>query len=99
MEIYVLSCPESEPLAKPWSLPVLRGSGGHLVDPASVREGQSHWRTASKALELMLTADTNLFIHSDDPDSPNHVKAREFFTGLESTGEEFVVCKLVLVQL
>lgn len=37
MEIYVMSCPESEPLAKPWSLPVLRGSGGHLVDPASVK--------------------------------------------------------------
>jgi uncharacterized protein len=47
----------------------------------------------------MMTADTNLFIHSADPDSPNHVKARKFFTGLEFTGEEFVVCELVLVEL
>lgn len=37
MEIYVMSCPEAEPTAKPWTLPVLRGSGGHLVDPASVK--------------------------------------------------------------
>lgn len=37
MEIYVMSCPEAEPVAKPWKLPVLRGSGGHLVDPASVK--------------------------------------------------------------
>ncbi len=37
MEIYVMSCPEAEPAAKPWKMPVLRGSGGHLVDPASVK--------------------------------------------------------------
>ncbi len=37
MEIYVMSCPESEPAAKPWIMPVLRGSGGHLVDPATVK--------------------------------------------------------------
>jgi len=47
----------------------------------------------------MLTADTNLFIHAADPDSPHHAKAREFFRGLASQGEEFVVCELVLVEL
>ena len=47
----------------------------------------------------MLTADTNLFIHAADPDSPHHAKAREFFSGLLSLQEEFVVCELVLVEL
>jgi len=47
----------------------------------------------------MLTEDTNLFIHAADPDSPHHAKAREFFRGLASQGEEFVVCELVLVEL
>lgn len=47
----------------------------------------------------MITADTNLFIHSADPDSPNHAKARGFFTELESMEAEFVVCELVLVEL
>lgn len=47
----------------------------------------------------MLTADTNLFIHAADPDSPQHHKAREFFHNLPATGEEFVVCELVLVEL
>lgn len=47
----------------------------------------------------MITADTNLFIHSADPDSPNHAKARKFFAELESIELEFVVCELVLVEL
>ena len=47
----------------------------------------------------MLTADTNLFIHAADPDSPQHHKASEFFHKLVATGEEFVVCELVLVEL
>ncbi len=47
----------------------------------------------------MITADTNLFIHAADPDSPNHAKAREFFSELESLDVEFVVCELVLVEL
>ena len=37
MEIYAMSCPEAEPADKPWSMPVLRGSGGHLIDPATVK--------------------------------------------------------------
>lgn len=37
MEIYVQSCAETESSPKPWTMPVLRGSGGHLTDPASVK--------------------------------------------------------------
>ena len=36
MEIYVQSCPEvTQPVAK-WTMPVLRRSGGHLADPATI---------------------------------------------------------------
>ncbi len=37
MEIYAMSCPEVEPATKPWTMPLLRGSGGHRVDPASIK--------------------------------------------------------------
>ena len=47
----------------------------------------------------MLTADTNLFIHAADPDSPEHAKARAFFSDLQFQPDEFVVCELVLVEL
>ena len=47
----------------------------------------------------MLTADTNLFIHAADPDSPEHAKARAFFSDLQSQPDEFVVCELVLLEL
>lgn len=47
----------------------------------------------------MLTADTNLFIHAADPDSPHHQKARKFFMDFRSLDDEFVVCELVLVEL
>ena len=47
----------------------------------------------------MLTADTNLFLHAADPDSPQHKPARDFFGSLDKTGEEFVICELVLVEL
>jgi hypothetical protein len=35
MEAYVKTIPEAE-IKKGWEMPVLRGSGGHLVDPATV---------------------------------------------------------------
>jgi hypothetical protein len=41
MEIYVQSCAETEALSPPWTMPVLRGSGGHLADPASVKSEAS----------------------------------------------------------
>lgn len=47
----------------------------------------------------MISADTNVFIHSADPDSPHHAKAREFFDSLLLMTEEFVICELVLVEL
>ena len=34
MEAYVRTIPETE-IDKVWEMPVLRGSGGHLMDPAS----------------------------------------------------------------
>ena len=48
-----------------------------------------------------LTADTNLFIHAADPDSPHHAGAREFFADacVERDNHEFVLCELVLVEL
>jgi hypothetical protein len=35
MEVYVQTCPEPAG-ERGWTMPVLRGSGGHLVDPAGV---------------------------------------------------------------
>lgn len=37
MELYAMTCPEVKPSAPPWTMPVLRGSGGHLMDPASAK--------------------------------------------------------------
>ncbi|MDB6071967.1 MAG: hypothetical protein JWL81_3138 [Verrucomicrobiales bacterium] len=37
MEIYVMTCPEVKTPAAAWKMPVLRSSGGHLVDPATVK--------------------------------------------------------------
>jgi len=36
METYVQTCPEVNQPATAWTMPVLRRSGGHLVDPATV---------------------------------------------------------------
>jgi len=47
----------------------------------------------------MLSADTNLFLHAADPDSSSHSAARAFFEEIASSGEEFVICELVLVEL
>ena len=47
----------------------------------------------------MISADTNIFVHAADPDSPLHVRARNFLGSLEDAGEDFVLCELVLVEL
>jgi toxin-antitoxin system PIN domain toxin len=47
----------------------------------------------------MLSADTNLFVHAADPDSPQHESARSFFAELDRVEEEFVLCELVLLEL
>ena len=36
METYVQTCPEVSQSSTTWIMPVLRRSGGHLIDPASV---------------------------------------------------------------
>jgi len=36
MEAYVQTCPETSQTRAPWTMPLLRGSGGHLLDPAMV---------------------------------------------------------------
>jgi hypothetical protein len=41
MECYAVTCPEVMANGPAWTMPVLRGSGGHLVDPASVKGGIS----------------------------------------------------------
>lgn len=47
-----------------------------------------------------VTADTNIFIHAADPDSPNHSEARQFFATLahDRDDNEFVLCELVLIE-
>jgi hypothetical protein len=37
MEVYVQTCPEVGSAQNQWAMPVLRRSGGHLMDPAAVR--------------------------------------------------------------
>jgi len=36
MEAYVRTCPELTEKRKQWTMPVLRGSGGHLADPSEI---------------------------------------------------------------
>lgn len=36
MEAYVRTCPELTENRKQWTMPVLRGSGGHLADPSGI---------------------------------------------------------------
>jgi len=35
-ESYAQTCPEATGSKDPWTMPLLRGSGGHRVDPATV---------------------------------------------------------------
>lgn len=50
---------------------------------------------------MRTAADTNLFIHAADPDSPHHAKARQFLDTVasEMRDHEFVLCELVMVEL
>ena len=36
MESYAQSCPETAHEHSTWTMPVLRGSGGHLTDPSTI---------------------------------------------------------------
>ena len=37
MELLAMTCPEVKATALPWTMPVLRGSGGNLIDPGSAK--------------------------------------------------------------
>ena len=47
----------------------------------------------------MLSADTNLFIYAADPDSPYQEEALRFFDEAAASGEEFVLCELVMIEI
>lgn len=36
-EVYVQTCVEVRSSSEEWTLPTLRGSGGYLIDPATIR--------------------------------------------------------------
>ncbi len=48
MEAYVQTCPEVTGSRGTWTMPVLRGSGGHLVDPAAVSAEANAIETRNK---------------------------------------------------
>lgn len=47
----------------------------------------------------MLSADTNLFIYAADPKSPFQDEAVCFFEKASASGEEIVLCELVLIEV
>jgi uncharacterized protein len=47
---------------------------------------------------MILSADTNLLLYAANPDSPFHESARKFFEA-EISGQRFLLCGLVLVEL
>jgi len=50
METYVQTCPEVTESPTPWAMPLLRRSGGHLIDPALVSaEAEAVERRYTKA--------------------------------------------------
>ncbi len=48
MELYVQTCTDEVPTLQAWKMPVLRGSGGHLVDPATIKAEASAIETRSQ---------------------------------------------------
>lgn len=48
---------------------------------------------------MILSADTNLFLYAANPVSPYHDAARRFFEKEVSTGQRFLLCGLVLVEI
>lgn len=48
---------------------------------------------------MILSADTNLFLYAANPQSPHHVRARQFFAEQASGKERFLLCGLVLVEI
>lgn len=48
---------------------------------------------------MILSADTNLFLYAANVDSPHHEAARRFFEEEAGSGQRFLLCGLVLVEL
>lgn len=48
---------------------------------------------------MIVSADTNLFLYAANPDSPYHAAARSFFASEASSGNRFLLCGLVLVEI
>ena len=48
---------------------------------------------------MILSADTNLFLYAANPDSPCHTAAQRFFEEHAPSGERFLLCGLVLVEI
>jgi hypothetical protein len=59
MDLYVMSCPEVVAAGSAWTMPVLRGSGGHLVDPASVNEEAAATENRFLLSQRMTSSDSN----------------------------------------
>lgn len=47
----------------------------------------------------MISADTNLFVYAADPDSPYQEEALRFFEDAAESGQDFVLCELVMVEI
>ena len=48
---------------------------------------------------MIVSADTNLFLYGANPDSPYHTAAQRFFEEQATSGERFLLCGLVLVEI
>lgn len=48
---------------------------------------------------MIFSADTNLFLHAANPDSPDHAASRDFFATQASGQNRFLLCGLVLVEI
>ena len=48
---------------------------------------------------MIVSADTNLFLYAANPDSPHHAAAQQFFEEQARSGERFLLCGLVLVEI
>lgn len=48
---------------------------------------------------MILSADTNLFLHAANPASPHHAAAQRFFATEAAGRQRFLLCGLVLVEI
>lgn len=48
---------------------------------------------------MIVSADTNLFLYAANSDSPHYESAQKFFEEQSTSGERFLLCGLVLIEL